>query len=152
MACYGDSFTFTVQNKVEYNENLRYWQNAFQYATWESDNGDFENSFFSGIAPCSTINFNQSFGEVYSLHLYGFLFCLFFDPENGSDVFLRNISWLKPTTWHYIMIWELLLIAIAPIRFTSLNLIFNWGYFPCLSPVHFDCFKDGNKARIESFS
>jgi hypothetical protein len=26
----------------------------------------------------------------------------FFDPEDGGDMFRRNVGWLKPTTEHYI--------------------------------------------------
>jgi hypothetical protein len=32
----------------------------------------------------------------------GFLFALFFDPEDGGNMFLCNVGYFCWTTWHYI--------------------------------------------------
>jgi hypothetical protein len=54
---------------------------------------------FWDMTPCSPLSFNRRFGETYRLHLLlvtsyhaGLLFRLFFDPEDGGDMFLRNVG------------------------------------------------------------
>jgi hypothetical protein len=47
-----------------------------------------KSSVFSNITPCSPLEFATCF-------LAGFLLGLFLDPENGSDMFLRNVAWLS---------------------------------------------------------
>jgi hypothetical protein len=37
----------------------------------------------------------QRFGGTYRLHLQGFLLVLFFDLEDGGDMFFRNVAWLS---------------------------------------------------------
>jgi hypothetical protein len=58
-----------------------------------SDNKRIKNPIFCDITPCSPLKFNRRFGgsACYLIHA-GFLLGLFFDPENGSDIFLRNVS------------------------------------------------------------
>jgi hypothetical protein len=70
------------------------------------------NSLFWDIPPCSRLEVNRRFGRTYCIHLLrqritqarnsvshllraGFLLCLFFDPEDGSEVILRNVCWLS---------------------------------------------------------
>jgi uncharacterized membrane protein YciS (DUF1049 family) len=63
-------------------------------------------SIFRDITPCSPLKLNRYFGGTSRLHLpllatcfhAGFLLGLFFYPEDGGDMFLRNISWL-PTDY-----------------------------------------------------
>jgi hypothetical protein len=73
---------------------------------------------FWDITPCCPLKVNRRFGEKFHLHLQGqrisrarnhreswallttcfhtvFLFGLFCDPEDGGDMFLRNIGWLS---------------------------------------------------------
>jgi hypothetical protein len=56
---------------------------------------------FWDIAPCGPLSVNRRFGGTYYLHLEGLktsAFTLvscsayFFDPEDGGDVFLRNVG------------------------------------------------------------
>jgi hypothetical protein len=52
-------------------------------------------SFVSwGITPCNPLKVNRHFGGTEAAcHLFdaGFLLGLFFDPEDGGDMFLRNV-------------------------------------------------------------
>jgi hypothetical protein len=68
---------------------------------------------FWDMTLCSPLSFNQRFGETYRLYLQGrrnkfsknpaskqvasrmLVFCwtYFFDPEDGGDMFLRNVGW-----------------------------------------------------------
>jgi hypothetical protein len=73
---------------------------------------------FWSITPCSPLKVNRHFGGTYRLHLQGrrirqaryqresrcqaefyfkagFLLVLFLDPEDGGDMFIRNICWLS---------------------------------------------------------
>jgi hypothetical protein len=62
-------------------------------------------SIFWDITPCSPFKVNRRFGRTYHLYFQdrkintwfhvGFLLCLFFDPEYGGDIFLRNLGWLS---------------------------------------------------------
>jgi hypothetical protein len=49
------------------------------------------------VTPCSSLNVNGRFGGTYCLHLLAtcFMLGLFFDPEYGGDMFLRNVGWLS---------------------------------------------------------
>jgi hypothetical protein len=69
-----------------------------------------KNSVFWNITPCSALKVKRSFGGTCYLHLHGqrinqarsqhacyllhtsFLFGLFFNPEDGSNMFLQKIS------------------------------------------------------------
>jgi hypothetical protein len=74
-----------------------------------------KSNIFWDITPCSPLNVNRRFGGTYHLHLPGrrinrarnqcesrwqtwlcfhpdFLLCLLFDPEDGGDMFLRNVG------------------------------------------------------------
>jgi hypothetical protein len=60
----------------------------------------FKSTIFWDITPCSPLSVIQRFGGTYRLHLQrkiillatcfhaGFLLSLFFDPEDGGDMFL----------------------------------------------------------------
>jgi hypothetical protein len=64
---------------------------------------------FWDITPCSPLKVNRRFGGTCRLHLQGriisqarnqqesrsarYLLRLFFDPEDGGDMFLRNVGW-----------------------------------------------------------
>jgi hypothetical protein len=69
------------------------------------------NTIFWNITPSSPLSVNRHFGETYRLHPQGrknklsktpartvdcfqagFLLSLFFDPEDGGDMFLRNVD------------------------------------------------------------
>jgi hypothetical protein len=69
-----------------------------------------KNIIFWDVTPCSLLRCNRRFGETYRVHLQGrrklyqhepastqmaskmFLLKFFFDPEDGGDVFLRNVG------------------------------------------------------------
>jgi hypothetical protein len=53
---------------------------------------------FWDMTPCSPSSSNRRFGGTYRLHLAtcllaGFCWTYFFDPEDGGDMFLRNVGW-----------------------------------------------------------
>jgi hypothetical protein len=51
---------------------------------------------FWDIKPCSPIKLNRRFGETTNLAACSmFLLGLFFDAEDGTDVYLRNVVWLS---------------------------------------------------------
>jgi hypothetical protein len=53
-----------------------------------------KSSIFGDIKPCSLLELNRRFGETCRLCLPpAFLLCLFFDPEDGGDMFLLNFGW-----------------------------------------------------------
>jgi hypothetical protein len=55
-----------------------------------------KSTIFWDIMPCSVLKINQRFGGTYRLHIHaGFLLDLFFDPEDGCDMFFRNASLLS---------------------------------------------------------
>jgi hypothetical protein len=41
--------------------------------------------------PCNQLKANQRFGETYQKHLQDFLLDLLFDPEDGDDIFFRQV-------------------------------------------------------------
>jgi hypothetical protein len=58
-------------------------------------------TIFWDITSCSLLKVNRRFGGTYRLHLHlvlatcfhaGFLLSLVFDPEDGGDIFLRNVG------------------------------------------------------------
>jgi hypothetical protein len=68
-----------------------------------------KSTIFWDITPCSPLKINRHFGGTYRLHLHGrsisrarnyvatcfhagFLIGLFFDREDGGDMFLRNVG------------------------------------------------------------
>jgi hypothetical protein len=61
-----------------------------------------KSTFFWYKMPCSPLKVNQRFGGTYYIHLQeallttcvhaGISFGLFFDPEDGGDIFLRNVG------------------------------------------------------------
>jgi hypothetical protein len=67
---------------------------------------DMKNSVFWDVLPCSPVKVNQCFGGIYCLHLQGLrvsqprnqyetgskMLYLFFDPEDGGDIFLQNVG------------------------------------------------------------
>jgi hypothetical protein len=69
----------------------------------EVQNEALENrSIFWDMTPCNPTKVNPCFGVTYHLHLQGrrisllrasFLRFLFFRPEDGSDMFRRNVDW-----------------------------------------------------------
>jgi hypothetical protein len=67
-------------------------------------------TIFWDITLCSLLRVSWRFGGPYRLHIQGWKIsrarnqrerrwqaqlCLFFDPEDGGDMFLRNVSWLS---------------------------------------------------------
>jgi hypothetical protein len=70
-----------------------------------------KSSFFWDVTPCILLKVNRHFGRTPCIHLQrrrisqarnsashllraGFLLCLLFVPEDGSEVILRNVCWL----------------------------------------------------------
>jgi hypothetical protein len=55
-----------------------------------------KSSIFWDITPCSPLKLNQRFGGTCCLHLHGRRISqetsLFFDPNDGDDMFIRNVS------------------------------------------------------------
>jgi hypothetical protein len=78
-----------------------------------------KSTIFWDTTPCSPLNVNRRFGGTYRLHLQGrkissarnqresrwqaellslppaFLLIIFFHPEDGGDMLLRNVGWLS---------------------------------------------------------
>jgi hypothetical protein len=60
-----------------------------------------KSAIFWDLTLCSPLRVNWRVGGTYSLHLLatcfhtGFLLGLFFYPEDGGDMFLRNVGWLS---------------------------------------------------------
>jgi hypothetical protein len=75
-----------------------------------------ESTIFWDITPCSPLKVNGRFGGTYHLYLQGrrirearnsviagdkqsfhdgFLLGLFFDSDDGADIFLRKVAWLS---------------------------------------------------------
>jgi hypothetical protein len=52
---------------------------------------------FWDITPCSALKVNGRFGETYHLHRFHVRFSLglFFHPEDGGDMFLRNVGYFN---------------------------------------------------------
>jgi hypothetical protein len=60
-----------------------------------------KSTIFWDIKPCSPLRVNRRFGGTYRLHMLatcfhaGFLLSLYFDPEDGRNMFLRNLGWFS---------------------------------------------------------
>jgi hypothetical protein len=54
------------------------------------NNCTLEQYYFWDITQCSPLEVSRRFAETYRLHLHGSLLNLFFDPEDGGDIFLRE--------------------------------------------------------------
>jgi hypothetical protein len=52
------------------------------------------NSKFWYITPCGPLKVNRRFGGTCYIFHAGFLLGSFFDPEDGSDMFLWNVGWI----------------------------------------------------------
>jgi hypothetical protein len=81
--------------------------------TFETDTKKSKLSSWTGLSSFSPLKVNWRFGQAFRLHLQGrttkvtnqeqsstyhlfhegFLSCLFFEPVNGGDMFLRNVGW-----------------------------------------------------------
>jgi hypothetical protein len=57
-----------------------------------------KSAIFWGIMPCSPFE-AEPLATCFNA---GFLLGIFFDPEDGGDIFLRNIGWLSMATLRYI--------------------------------------------------
>jgi hypothetical protein len=119
-------------------------------------------AIFWDIAPCS-LYMNRRFGGTYHLYLQGrksakqnnqraqlpsyLLSWLIFNPEDGGDTFLRNVSTYMDYTVLYSRRWQLSVTVLPPVYFNSLNnrfLATNYTYhagttttnaLPCLKGV-----------------
>jgi hypothetical protein len=71
-----------------------------------------KSTIFWEITPCSPLKINRRFGGTCRLHFHGrkiiqainqcesrwqaeLLLGIFFDPDYGSDIFLRNVGWIS---------------------------------------------------------
>jgi hypothetical protein len=52
---------------------------------------DSKNTIFRDITSCSQLKVNGRFRGTFRFHLQGFLLGIFFDPEDGSDMFRQNV-------------------------------------------------------------
>jgi hypothetical protein len=78
------------------------------YGIWDSQNNGNEESYFWDIMPSSPLKVNWRFRGTRRLHFQGrslsqarnereagSLVCLFFNPDDGGDIFFRNVGWLS---------------------------------------------------------
>jgi hypothetical protein len=79
------------------------WQHYKDYVQFEVFTAVvMKSSTFWDITPYSPLKVNRRFGRIYRLHLQGIIIsqardlceaiCLFFDREDGGDMFLRNVG------------------------------------------------------------
>jgi hypothetical protein len=57
---------------------------------WGSHSGGFEEFYLLGYNAVKSVE-----SQLLACVHVGFLLSLFFDPENGGDIFLRNVGWLS---------------------------------------------------------
>jgi hypothetical protein len=93
------SLRFVEQNDVKYEWISVYISERKELVEQTSKNVGFEvstavimkSTIFCDITPCSVSSVNGRFGETYRPPA-GLLLNLFFDPEDGGDMFLQNVG------------------------------------------------------------
>jgi hypothetical protein len=79
-----------VRSVVSESQWVQAVHSVLQASQWEL------NSFFHFLPVSSVIrNFGLSIALLATCFHAGFLLGLFFDPDDGSDMFLRNVGWLS---------------------------------------------------------
>jgi hypothetical protein len=119
------------------------------YSIWGSHSGCCEELCLLGYNAVYILNVSRRYGETCRLHLQGrrmrhsrnqresswhaelcccsFLFGLFFDPEDGGDMFFRNVGWIS-TDYKALYPTRMKYTFIIPIRLHKMNKV-------CLSSI-----------------
>jgi hypothetical protein len=91
---------FLSEDELVLDKNIKMALNIF--LVWRNN---WKITIFWDITPCSSLNVNRRFGGTYSLHSQcgkhlatcfhaGFLCGLFFDREDGDDMFLQTVLFI----------------------------------------------------------
>jgi hypothetical protein len=101
---------------------LTYWPQLISYCS----NNIFYQAGNWRVLLVKSCKWNNHCCAYYLFHA-GFLISLLFDPKDGSDMFLRNVSWLYRITWCYIPEDKTLQIMIISFRKLKVCIVYLQG-------------------------